>query len=77
MGSTSGSAAGTFVVKQTRTMSNVRSPGTYKVSVSTTSESVKISVEGATLTFSQTNERKIIYDHIQPLSCPIIMRFLK
>lgn len=49
---------GTNVFKHTRTVTNVGSPGIYKVSVSTTSESVKISVVPATLTFSQTNEKK-------------------
>ncbi|KAL2528367.1 Subtilisin-like protease SBT1.7 [Forsythia ovata] len=65
MGSTSGSAGGTNVVKHTRTLTNVGSPGTYKVSVSTASESVKISVEPGTLTFSQTNEKRIVYGDIQ------------
>ncbi|CAA0841020.1 Subtilisin-like protease SBT1.7 [Striga hermonthica] len=53
----SGSARPT-VVKHTRTLTNVGPPGTYKVSVSSTSESVKISVVPAVLTFSQTNEKK-------------------
>ncbi|KAL0332305.1 UNVERIFIED_CONTAM: Subtilisin-like protease SBT1.7 [Sesamum calycinum] len=60
MGSTGGSGSGTgsTVVKHTRTLTNVGPPGTYKVSTSSSSDSVKISVDPATLTFSQTNEKK-------------------
>ncbi|KAL2531802.1 Subtilisin-like protease SBT1.7 [Abeliophyllum distichum] len=60
MGSTigSGSSTGSSVVKHTRTLTNTGSPGTYKVSVSTTNGSVKISVEPEMLTFSRTNEKK-------------------
>ncbi|KAL2552011.1 Subtilisin-like protease SBT1.7 [Forsythia ovata] len=60
MGSTigSGSSTGSSVVKHTRTLTNIGSPGTYKASVSTTNGSVKISVEPEMLTFSRTNEKK-------------------
>ncbi|KAL0377870.1 UNVERIFIED_CONTAM: Subtilisin-like protease SBT1.7 [Sesamum radiatum] len=60
MGSTGGSGSGTgsTVVKHTRTLTNVGPPGTYKVSTSSSSDSVKISVDPATLTFSQTNEKQ-------------------
>ncbi|GMI78271.1 Subtilisin-like Serine protease 1.7 [Hibiscus trionum] len=48
------------VVKHTRTLTNVGSPGTYKVSISPESgnANVKISVEPESLNFSQANEKK-------------------
>ncbi|MBA0742061.1 hypothetical protein Gogos_015163 [Gossypium gossypioides] len=49
---------GSNVVKHTRTLTNVGSPGTYKVSVSPETPGVKISVEPQTLSFSQANEKK-------------------
>ncbi|PIN18391.1 Tripeptidyl-peptidase II [Handroanthus impetiginosus] len=60
MGTTasSGGGTGSTVVKHARTVTNAGPPGTYKVSVSSSSDSVKISVEPGTLTFSQTNEKK-------------------
>ncbi|CAA2958494.1 subtilisin-like protease [Olea europaea subsp. europaea] len=60
MGSTigSGSSTGSSVVKHTRTLTNVGSPGMYKVSVSTMNSSVKILVEPETLSFSRANEKK-------------------
>lgn len=47
------------VLKYTRTLTNVGASGTYKVSVSFPSESVKIAVEPAALSFSQMNEKKM------------------
>ncbi|KZV29884.1 hypothetical protein F511_17308 [Dorcoceras hygrometricum] len=57
--STLGSGDGTSsdTVKHTRTVTNVGSPGTYKVSIST-SDAFKVSVNPQELTFSQTNEKK-------------------
>nr|DAD41447.1 TPA_asm: hypothetical protein HUJ06_015770 [Nelumbo nucifera] len=49
---------GTTTVKYTRTLTNVGTPGTYKVSVSSQTETVKILVEPDTLSFSQPNEKK-------------------
>ncbi|XP_022739875.1 subtilisin-like protease SBT1.7 [Durio zibethinus] len=49
---------GSNVVKYTRTLTNVGSPGTYKVSISPEARGVKISVEPETLSFSQANEKK-------------------
>ncbi|KAK9008969.1 hypothetical protein V6N11_080445 [Hibiscus sabdariffa] len=51
---------GSNVVKHTRTLTNVGSPGTYKVSISpeTANLGVKISVEPESLSFSQANEKK-------------------
>lgn len=49
---------GPNVVKYSRTLTNVGSPGTYKVSISPETPGVKISVEPATLSFSQANEKK-------------------
>ncbi|KAJ9670538.1 hypothetical protein PVL29_026831 [Vitis rotundifolia] len=46
------------VVKHTRTLTNVGSPSTYKVSKFSESESVKISVEPGSLSFSELNEKK-------------------
>ncbi|RVW40400.1 Subtilisin-like protease SBT1.7 [Vitis vinifera] len=46
------------VVKYTRTLTNVGTPATYKVSVSSQISSVKISVEPESLTFSEPNEKK-------------------
>ncbi|KAL5556841.1 hypothetical protein UlMin_039077 [Ulmus minor] len=46
------------VVKYTRTLTNVGSAGTYKVSIKSETEMVKISVEPATLRFDQANEKK-------------------
>ncbi|KAK9044694.1 hypothetical protein V6N11_058588 [Hibiscus sabdariffa] len=51
---------GSNVVKHTRTLTNVGSPATYKVSISpeTANMGVKISVEPESLSFSQANEKK-------------------
>lgn len=61
-GSNGGSSSGKSVVKHTRTLTNVGGEvsggSTYKVSISTTSPSVKISVEPDTLTFTKANEKK-------------------
>ncbi|KAK3017817.1 hypothetical protein RJ639_003674 [Escallonia herrerae] len=54
----SSSSGATSVVKYTRTLTNVGSAATYKASVSSESESVKISVEPESLSFSQVNEKK-------------------
>ncbi|KAK3032903.1 hypothetical protein RJ639_034951 [Escallonia herrerae] len=51
-------SGGTSVVKYTRTLTNVGSAATYKASVLSESESVKISVEPESLSFSQVNEKK-------------------
>ncbi|XP_050214024.1 subtilisin-like protease SBT1.7 [Mercurialis annua] len=53
-----GGSGVTSTVKYTRTLTNVGTPSTYKVSVSTETPSVKISVEPATLNFSKVNEKK-------------------
>lgn len=53
-----GSSRGATVVKHTRTLTNVDSAATYKVSVSSESDSVKISVDPELLSFSQVNEKK-------------------
>ncbi|XVE87033.1 hypothetical protein DITRI_Ditri18aG0083300 [Diplodiscus trichospermus] len=49
---------GPNVVKYTRTLTNVGSPGPYKVSISPETPGVKISIEPETLSFSQANEKK-------------------
>ncbi|XP_034690904.1 subtilisin-like protease SBT1.7 [Vitis riparia] len=53
-----GSEGSSTVVKHTRTLTNVGSPSTYKVSIFSESESVKISVEPGSLSFSELNEKK-------------------
>ncbi|KAF8410173.1 hypothetical protein HHK36_002695 [Tetracentron sinense] len=53
-----GGGGGTSVVKYTRTLTNVDSPATYKVTVSSETESVKISVVPESLSFSEVNEKK-------------------
>ena len=55
---TSGGGSKSNVVKYTRTVTNVGSPGTYKVSLSSENPSVKISVEPASLNFAAINEKK-------------------
>ncbi|WRX10016.1 Peptidase S8/S53 domain - like 10 [Theobroma cacao] len=49
---------GSSVVKYTRTLTNVGSPGTYKASISPQTPGVKISIQPETLSFSQANEKK-------------------
>ncbi|XVF15461.1 hypothetical protein REPUB_Repub09cG0155600 [Reevesia pubescens] len=49
---------GSNVVKYTRILTNVGSPGTYKVSISPETPGVKTSIEPETLSFSQANEKK-------------------
>ncbi|KAK6923991.1 Peptidase S8/S53 domain [Dillenia turbinata] len=49
---------GSTVVKYTRTLTNVGSAGTYKVTIASPSESVRILVNPESLTFSETNEKK-------------------
>ncbi|KAF9621694.1 hypothetical protein IFM89_026587 [Coptis chinensis] len=53
----SGSSGSSKVVKYTRTLTNVGAAGTYKVSLSSESQSVKISVEPDSLSFTQQNEK--------------------
>ncbi|WCJ35526.1 Subtilase family protein [Euphorbia peplus] len=45
-------------VKYTRTVTNVGAPGTYKVSLSSQTSSVKIQVQPGLLSFSKKNEKK-------------------
>ncbi|KAL6995408.1 hypothetical protein U1Q18_005545 [Sarracenia purpurea var. burkii] len=52
-----GSGAAT-VVKYTRTVTNVGTPATYKVSVTSDTQAVKILVEPESLAFSKSNEKK-------------------
>ncbi|OMP01832.1 hypothetical protein COLO4_11530 [Corchorus olitorius] len=52
-------SGGSNVLKYTRTLTNVGSPGTYKVSVSPDQiPGVKISIQPETLSFSKANEKK-------------------
>ncbi|XP_023543760.1 subtilisin-like protease SBT1.7 [Cucurbita pepo subsp. pepo] len=53
-----GGSSGSSVVKHTRTLTNVGSPGTYKVSISSETKLVKISVEPESLSFTKANEKK-------------------
>ncbi|CAI0464869.1 unnamed protein product [Linum tenue] len=46
------------VAKYSRTLTNVGSPGTYKVELASETRAVKMSVEPATLTFGQEKEKK-------------------
>ncbi|PKI71286.1 hypothetical protein CRG98_008286 [Punica granatum] len=50
--------SGGNVVKFTRTVTSVSGAGTYKVSISTDSKAVKVSVDPSTLSFSAANEKK-------------------
>ncbi|KAK1589161.1 hypothetical protein Q3G72_031088 [Acer saccharum] len=50
--------SGPTAVKYTRTLTNVGSPGTYKLSLTSENPQVKISVQPAMLSFSQVNEKK-------------------
>ncbi|XP_057493149.1 subtilisin-like protease SBT1.7 [Actinidia eriantha] len=52
------SDSGSTVLTYSRTLTNVGSPGTYKVSVNLKSEAVKVSVEPKSLSFSELNEKK-------------------
>ncbi|CAI0389841.1 unnamed protein product [Linum tenue] len=52
-----GSGAAT-VAKYSRTLTNVGSPGTYKVELASETRAVKMSIEPATLTFGQEKEKK-------------------
>ncbi|XP_010059854.2 subtilisin-like protease SBT1.7 [Eucalyptus grandis] len=56
--SISGGAGASSTVKYTRTLTNVGSPGTYTVSVSSQIPSVKILVEPESLTFGNMGEKK-------------------
>ncbi|XP_021273759.1 subtilisin-like protease SBT1.7 [Herrania umbratica] len=49
---------GSSLVKYTRTLTNVGSPGTYKASITQQTPGVKISIQPGTLSFSQANEKK-------------------
>ncbi|XP_031270569.1 subtilisin-like protease SBT1.7 [Pistacia vera] len=53
-----GGAGATSTLKYSRTLTNVGTPATYKVSVSPQIPSVKILVEPESLNFSQQNEKK-------------------
>ncbi|KAM1730899.1 hypothetical protein PS1_016879 [Malus domestica] len=53
-----GGTGASTTVKYTRTLTNVGTPGTYEVSVSSQAPSVKISVKPQSLTFSQAYEKK-------------------
>ncbi|KAF8404921.1 hypothetical protein HHK36_009816 [Tetracentron sinense] len=50
---------GSGVVKYTRTLTNVGSPGTYTTWVSSETESVKIAIEPESLSFGELNEKKM------------------
>ena len=52
------STDGSTVAKYTRTLTNVGPAGTYKVSLKSETQLVKISVQPETLTFGQRNEKK-------------------
>ncbi|PKI42616.1 hypothetical protein CRG98_036998 [Punica granatum] len=56
--SRTGGAGSTSMVKYTRTLTNVGSPGTYKASISSGTPTVKISVEPGMLSFGGMNEKK-------------------
>lgn len=51
--------SGSTILKYTRTLTNVASPGTYKVSISSQNPGAKISVEPAVLSFTQMTEKKL------------------
>ncbi|KAA8528471.1 hypothetical protein F0562_035826 [Nyssa sinensis] len=53
-----GGSGAPSVLKYTRTLTNVGSPATYKVSVSSETQAVKISVEPGSLSFTEPNEKK-------------------
>ncbi|XP_059633093.1 subtilisin-like protease SBT1.7 [Cornus florida] len=58
---TSGKGGGSgakSIVKYTRTLTNVGTPATYKVSLSSETQAVKMLVEPESLTFSKLNEKK-------------------
>ncbi|GMH24055.1 hypothetical protein Nepgr_025898 [Nepenthes gracilis] len=57
-GSDSGGSSRPAVIRNTRTLTNVGPPGTYKVSVTSQAQGVEISVEPETLTFTKPNEKK-------------------
>ncbi|XP_043709066.1 subtilisin-like protease SBT1.7 [Telopea speciosissima] len=69
-GGASASASATSIVKHTRTLTNVGSSATYKVSVSSETESVKITVQPESLTFSAPNEKKTYTVTFTGLSMP-------
>lgn len=52
------SNGGSSVYSYSRTLTNVGAAGTYKLSLKSETQSVKISVEPETLSFSQANEKK-------------------
>ncbi|KAJ6675914.1 SUBTILISIN-LIKE PROTEASE SBT1.7 [Salix viminalis] len=53
-----GGAGVTSTVKYTRTLTNVGAPATYKLSMTSKTQSVKISVEPESLSFAKENEKK-------------------
>ncbi|XAR61950.1 Cucumisin [Bertholletia excelsa] len=58
------------VVKYTRTLTNVGTPATYKVSISSDTKAVKIAVEPDVLAFSKANEKKTYTVTFTALSMP-------
>lgn len=50
--------SGPTMVKYTRALTNVGTPGTYKVAIKSESQAVKIEVEPDTLSFSKPNEKQ-------------------
>ncbi|KAF3975040.1 hypothetical protein CMV_001692 [Castanea mollissima] len=65
-----GDGAPSKSVKYTRTLTNVGTPATYKVSVSSQDPSVKILVEPESLTFSEQNEKKSYTVTFNTISMP-------
>ena len=65
-----GNGAPSISVKYTRTLTNVGTPATYKVSVSSQDPSVKILVEPESLTFSEQNEKKSYTVTFNTISMP-------
>ncbi|CAN0905582.1 Subtilisin-like protease SBT1.7 [Linum grandiflorum] len=53
-----GGSGSTMTVKYSRTLTNVGSPGTYKVALASETKAVKMTVQPATLTFGQEKEKK-------------------
>ncbi|KAF3438815.1 hypothetical protein FNV43_RR17090 [Rhamnella rubrinervis] len=68
---------GPTVAKYTRTLTNVGTAGTYKVSIKSETQLVKISVEPETLSFNAVNEKRHTPLHLQlRLHCPQIQTAL-
>ncbi|KAG9143657.1 hypothetical protein Leryth_017155 [Lithospermum erythrorhizon] len=58
------------VAKYTRTLTNVGNPATYKISIISYSQDVKIMVQPETLTFSNTSEKKMYTVTFSAISKP-------